>query len=228
MAFINPYNAARFDSYLLKFGYWFGLIIVGGYTGRVGLWLATKFQDPPHWILIILLSSATASFGVTWAIYGFESIRRGAFDIPLNEFPQIFGLVFVISLAITGVSYLTDRAQEASPPASNISDPIPLFMERLPIKYRKAELFAVSSEDHYLRVHTSLGEELILMRLVDAVRELSGAQGLQTHRSWWVAHNGVADAKKANGKLTLILKSGAEVPVSRTYLNAVKDAGLSS
>ena len=50
-----------------------------------------------------------------------------------------------------------------------------------------AELYAIESEDHYLRVHTSAGQELILMRLADAVRELAGVEGLQTHRSWWVA-----------------------------------------
>lgn len=228
MAFINPYEAARFDSFLIKFSYWFGLIIIGGATGQAGIWLAKSLQDPPHWVPMILLSSATASFGVTWAIYGFEAIRRRAFDIPLNEFPELFGLVFVISLAITGVLYLFDRADEAAPAPTDGSDPISTFMERLPVKYRTADLFAISSEDHYLRVHTSLGEELILMRLADAIRELSEAKGLQTHRSWWVATNGVTEAKKDNGKLTLILKSGAEVPVSRTYSNVVKEAGLAS
>jgi DNA-binding LytR/AlgR family response regulator len=83
----------------------------------------------------------------------------------------------------------------------------------------------VESEDHYLRVHTSAGSELILMRLADAVRELSGIEGLQTHRSWWVAKQGLADVVKGDGKLVLKLKSGAEAPVSRTYLKAVKDAG---
>jgi DNA-binding LytR/AlgR family response regulator len=83
----------------------------------------------------------------------------------------------------------------------------------------------VSAEDHYLRVHTSLGETMVLMRLADAVRELASLEGLQTHRSWWVARQGLADASRGDGKVTLTLKSGAEAPVSRTYLRAVKDAG---
>jgi len=33
-------------------------------------------------------------------------------------------------------------------------------------------IYAVSAEDHYLRVHTSLGETMVLMRLADAVRQL--------------------------------------------------------
>lgn len=228
MAFINPYEAARFNSFFFRFLYWFGLIIVGGTTGRVGLYLADMIQKPPHWSLIVGLSSATASLGVTIAIYLFESLRRGAFDIPLTEFPMIYALVFVISLAISSVTYLVERAQTTPPLTTASLDPSTKFLERLPVKFRTAELHAISSEDHYLRVHTSLGEELILMRLADAMRELEGADGLQTHRSWWVARAGVSDAKRENGKLTLVLHSGSEVPVSRTYTKTVKDAGLAN
>ncbi len=226
MAFINPYNAARFDAFIFRFAYWFGLIIVGGLTGRLGIYIAEYIQKPPHWALTIISASATASFGVTWAIYLFEAIRRQTLDIPLAEFPVIYGLVFVISLAISGVSYLAEQAQEEAEVETEAADPVVKFLERLPVKFRSAELYAISSEDHYLRIHTSLGEELILMRLADAMRELETANGLQTHRSWWVASSGVADSKRENGKIVLILKSGTEVPVSRTYSAAVKDVGL--
>ena len=64
------------------------------------------------------------------------------------------------------------------------------------------------------------------MRLADALRELDGAGGVQTHRSWWVAKDGVQETRRDNGKLMLVLKSGAEVPVSRTYQQDVRKAGL--
>ena len=73
-------------------------------------------------------------------------------------------------------------------------------------------VYAVSAEDHYLRVHTSAGETMILMRLADAVRELAALEGLQTHRSWWVAKQGLADVSRGDGKVTLKLKSGVEAP----------------
>ena len=49
--------------------------------------------------------------------------------------------------------------------------------------------------------------------------------GLQTHRSWWVAEAGVDKGKSANGRIVLALKSGVEAPVSRTYAKAVREAG---
>jgi DNA-binding LytR/AlgR family response regulator len=75
-------------------------------------------------------------------------------------------------------------------------------------------------------VVTSLGSELILMRLSDAERELAGVDGLRVHRSWWVSRKGIAESRREGGKIVLTLKSGDEVPVSRSYQDAVKDAGL--
>lgn len=226
LAFVNPYDATHEMSYIWSFFYWTGLIFVGGITGRLGIIAAENLQSPPHWALFIFLASATSAFGVTIAIYFVEMMRVGRFYIPLSFFPQLYGLVFVISLAISSITYLFEKAQNLPEITGSEIDPISKFMERLPIKFRTSELFAISSEDHYLRIHTSLGEELILMRLADAIRELSGADGLQTHRSWWVAKSAVSDTKREGGKLALVLKSGVEVPVSRTYSSAIKEAGL--
>jgi DNA-binding LytR/AlgR family response regulator len=100
------------------------------------------------------------------------------------------------------------------------------FLARLPLKFRQAELQAISSEDHYLRVHTNLGEELVLMRLADAIRELEGAGGLQVHRSWWVSKAAVRDVKREGGRVSLVLASGKLAPVSRTFQADAKAAAL--
>ena len=61
--------------------------------------------------------------------------------------------------------------------------------------------------------------------LADAVAELDGLEGAQTHRSWWVAQAAVAEARRADGRAVLVLKSGVEAPVSRTYVRALQDEG---
>lgn len=145
--------------------------------------------------------------------------------LALRHWPLQFAAVYVVSLVLTLGGYLLSRHEEARSATAG-PDPVEAFLERLPVRFRGARLYAVSSEDHYLRVHTDRGEDLILMRLADAVRELEGAGGLQVHRSWWVAREGVADTVRENGRLVLVLKSGARAPVSRTYQPAVKAAGL--
>jgi DNA-binding LytR/AlgR family response regulator len=103
--------------------------------------------------------------------------------------------------------------------------PPPKFLERLPTKLAGAELWAVEAEDHYLRLHTSLGQDLILMRLGDAIGELEGIEGARTHRSWWVAKSAVRGVERDDGRATLLLVDGARVPVSRAYAKILRSAG---
>ncbi len=87
-----------------------------------------------------------------------------------------------------------------------------------------ALLYAVSAEDHYLRLHTPKGSDLILMRLADAIAELGGIEGAQTHRSWWVAREAVESARRDGERVVLLLKGGVEAPVSRPNVRPLREA----
>jgi hypothetical protein len=134
--------------------------------------------------------------------------------------PSVFG----VTLVMTGLAFLVRRPMTQTH-AARPDAPPPKFLERLPPRLRGAELFAVEAEDHYLRLHTSLGQDLVLMRLADALVELEGLEGAQTHRSWWVARAAVASAERLDGRAVLTLKDGAEVPVSRGFARALRTAG---
>lgn len=149
-------------------------------------------------------------------------------DLPLASWLSQYLRSFVISILINTAAYFSIKAAGWIPDTDSAEKKngasIDEFLKRLPIKYRDSKLYAISSEDHYLRVHTDLGEELILMRLSDALKELSEVDGLQAHRSWWVARNGIADTISKNGKHTFVLKTGTQLPVSRSFSKAVRDA----
>ncbi len=132
--------------------------------------------------------------------------------------------VFFISLAMTTLAFLV-RRRSTDTHAAPAGAPPPKFLARLPAKLKGAEVWAVEAQDHYLRLHTSLGQDLILMRLSDAIAELEGIEGAQTHRSWWVARAAVVDAERADGRATLTLKDGAKVPVSRGFARGLRDEG---
>jgi hypothetical protein len=134
--------------------------------------------------------------------------------------PDILWETAVICVAMSFLSVLVSRRAAA---AAQAPDGPPKFLERIPLKLRGGDLWAVEAEDHYLRLHTSKGQDLILMRLADAVDELDGIEGAQVHRSWWVAREAIADARRGDGRATLTLKDGSEVPVSRTYARMLRD-----
>ncbi len=206
--------------------YWSALMAVGVISSLIVSPLVDrKWLPKAHPAVQIGVTAALISVPITVGVVLIESTDGTL--LPPSWWPIQYLYVLVVSALLTAGAWAIERLMEKplAPPTAQPGAGPPPFIERLPVRLRSAELYAIESEDHYLRVHTSAGQELILMRLADAVRELSGVEGLQTHRSWWVARQGLADVVKGDGKLLLKLKSGAQAPVSRTYAKAVKEAG---
>jgi DNA-binding LytR/AlgR family response regulator len=70
-----------------------------------------------------------------------------------------------------------------------------------------------------------LGSDLILCRLSDAIAELAPDSGQRVHRSHWVAREAVGSVERKDGKTILKLTNGDSVPVSQSYMPALKAAG---
>lgn len=221
-AWLGVYNTGRLPFYQ-SFIFWTSTMAVGAGTSVLiapVIW-GPRFEHIAA-IFKIGVAAALISIPVTFVLMLFFTIDPWS----PTDFLIQYTYVLVISLIVTTAAFVKDTLEQRAETPATESNPVATFLERLPVKYRTAELHAISSEDHYLRVHTNLGEELILMRLADAVRELASADGLQVHRSWWVAKSGVTDEKRVDGRSLLVLPSGTEVPVSRSFRPIAKDAGL--
>ncbi len=117
------------------------------------------------------------------------------------------------------------RVEAASPlPADTPLLPVTLT-GRLSPKLKGETVLALEAEDHYVRIHTPAGSELVLLRLADAANEMGNTPGARTHRSWWVARSAVKAVNRNAGKTSLQLVNGLEVPVSRGYLAELREAG---
>jgi len=178
--------------------------------------------------LFVAVATALPTSVLIWALEEWL-LLDGRFDLRrlAGLVPPVMLLTFLMSALSTLVGrepVMTHAAPaEAGAPAKGVRA-TPRLFDRLPGKLRGGELWAVEAEDHYLRLHTSRGSDLILLRLADAVAELEGIEGAQTHRSWWVARSAVQGARRADGRAILLLKGGLEAPVSRTYARALRDA----
>ena len=144
--------------------------------------------------------------------------------IPWGQSPRVLMITLVMCLVFMSMATFV-RRRERVIEVTAAQQASPKFLERLPLKLRGAEVWAVEAEDHYLRLHTSKGQDLILMRLSDAIDELDGIEGAQVHRSWWVSRGAITDARRGDGRATLTLQDGAEVPVSRTYARLLRERG---
>jgi hypothetical protein len=222
LAVVGPFGSITAGA-PTRFLYWPGVIVGGGVIGiTVDELLGRRLANPwARWIADSVAMTPFVSVLVlfaSWWAFGPPSSH--------NLFTGLFWQVFVISVAVMGVRQLV-QLRLSHPPAPAAEGPAhdAAFRRRLSAKRREARLIAVEAEDHYLRVHTDAGDELIAARFADALAELAGVPGLQAHRSWWFAKDAIEDVRWTRGRGEATLAGGLTAPVSRTYARALKDAG---
>ena len=131
-----------------------------------------------------------------------------------------FGLIHYVAVQLAKLRALPeDRSEAARSPVieSTLSG---RFLDRLPEEVGRDVVY-LKVNGHYINVITTAGSAAVLMRLADAVAEL-GDQGLQVHRSFWVANRHVTELFRREGRTVVQVTGGMEVPVSRTFLAAVR------
>ena len=196
----------------------------------------------PTWTALVLAAAVTAlpGTGTVWLVM---AIYLSYQPSDIAGVIELYTQVLVLHLIIGSLVYhLIERklwqrqvAREASAPESPArrermhtepeAAPEPALLARLPALSR-AELLHLRMQDHYVEVHTTAGSGLLLLRFRDALREVEDVNGLQVHRSHWVARNAVAAVeRRRGGRVVLRLVNGARVPVSRSFAPALKNRG---
>ena len=211
----------------LRFAYWMPTMAMGACFGAaitMAVEQASFFARRPIARLVAITTLMTVAMsGVAWTM-GMIVFGPGAV-----KFSPIFVFyVWVITIIVSTIVSII-RARRVAVAAGPIPEPaktsVPSLATRLPEKLRGGQILALQGEDHYVRVHTDKGSDLILIRLADAASEMGGAPRAQTHRSWWVMKGAVKSVRRDNGRTALVLANGLEVPVSRGYASELREAG---
>ena len=209
-----------------RFLYWEPIMLMGALWGQVCSMVVERHVDLDRrpWLAAVVLTLVISGplSVMVWAVTGwfFDDDR----SVVLARLPDFLGPVTLVTGVLSLLNVFLSRTPVQTHAAVAGTAPA-RFLDRLPLKLKGATLRAVEAEDHYLRVHTDRGSDLILMRLSDALSELEGLEGAQTHRSWWVAREAVRGVTRGDGRAVLTLESGVSAPVSRRYARALREAG---
>lgn len=218
----GTYDRFGFGVRLLFWGVIVGASIAAGTAIRV--WVQSLDDKHGYWRSILVASFVVAVFlALPLTMLGdyFASAERGHVP-PLYEIAVI---IFVIAVSVSAsrrliVDEQTElRSQNAHP--DEAEDP-PRLLERVSPDER-GPIYRVSVDDHYVRLVTEAAETELLMRFSDALKELDGADGMQVHRSHWVARAAVTGHRLEKSRMFLKLVDGAEVPVSRSFRKPVEN-----
>ncbi|HEX9932056.1 MAG TPA: LytTR family DNA-binding domain-containing protein [Allosphingosinicella sp.] len=223
MAALGPYRTLDVPD-LLRTAYWLVAVIGAGLIGiGVDLMLGPRIRG--FWLRIAAVALAM-TVPITPLVY---LLNAAMLDLPRRPWllPQLGWQVFVVSLLIMALRALLWRRIVET--RTIVAPPLPeaerAFRLRLSAKRRGARLVAVEAEDHYVRVHTDAGSELVSMRFSEALDELAQAHGYRLHRSWWAAAEAVEGVRWRRGGGEARLAGGLTVPVSRSCAAALKEAG---
>ncbi len=215
------------DSYslsiVLRLTLWGALCLVAAFIGLALEAALLRFGPMWHkaWIWWVALTCGLA-LAMTPIIFLTNSLT-GPSDIAMV--PMYFSNSVFISGALVAVRLTIGMLLSDADTDEASSLDTARLLERLPIGMRQADLWAIGSEGHYSRICTDAGDELVLIRLKDAIVEANPVEGLQVHRSWWVAKAAIGELRTGNSKTILVLKNGLEVPVSRSRRNDLRSAG---
>jgi hypothetical protein len=228
-AFIAMLGAFGSDNFSVvrRYSYWIVNLVAGGLIG-IAIDQTVRRWPISRWRRVWLVSAAMTP-PVTLFVLGSILVILGN----RSTFENYVGLlwqVFVIALpAMAARELVWSEVEPRIETRTIVVPPLPeaeaAFRRRLSAKRRSARLIAIEAYDHYLRVHTDQGEELITLRFADALAELALAHGYRTHRSWWVAADAIESVTWRRGTGEARLVGGLTVPVSRGQAPVLKDAG---
>jgi hypothetical protein len=244
LAVTGPFGTFQTGDWPVRLAYWSRTLLVGYLLFRPGLVLASAgaralgLPEPAAWAGGVLVLSAPTTL---WLWFVGPEIDLDRAWPSAGQFVETYAQVaFVAGLSAAGLWWLNasagqdvchtsieDRPAGASTTASDPSR-LPIvgsqLAERLPPQLGH-DVLALEMEDHYVRVHTTAGSTLVLMRMGDAVAELARVDGIRVHRSWWAARSAVQEVARTGRTVLLRLSNGLEVPVARDRVPELRARG---
>ncbi|MEM9473461.1 MAG: LytTR family DNA-binding domain-containing protein, partial [Pseudomonadota bacterium] len=220
----------------------FGTIDRLGFAERLGFWLTVHFvtwtialsgvalvsawngENSPIgiWQTVIGCCLATPLIGIAVSV-----IRTLFLDEQITATSVFSQMLQALPVAII-IGIVAYFFFQPSPALSSIPerrDQDVRLMLRLPPE-KRGELLYMSMQDHYVEIVTSKGRQLVLLRLADAINEAGSATGVQVHRSHWAAFSAIKTTRRNGGRTSVVMSDGTELPVSRTYVKALREAGI--
>ncbi len=148
-------------------------------------------------------------------------IVRALFETGTADTPSFLEIVLLVGSLSFGVCSLRLSVQAAPGPEAGVSR----LMQRMQPAAR-GDLVSISVRDHYVDVRTTQGQVSLLMRFGDAIAEAAPVDGVQVHRSHWVAWDAIEAVENADGRMVLRLKRGETIPISRSHREKLQARGL--
>jgi hypothetical protein len=245
LAYLQALGSADYFSTLGRYGFWFGSCAAGWVQAMLiarGIRSLLEGLELAGWQLL-LVSALILTFPLTFEIrwmWQFGAASASSAD----SYWESFLVILVLNLSFSFIQYrylekwplgrapvrTSSAANNLQSPQSSISgaaadlpdnQPSLAMLRKIP-EGLEGDLLAIQVEDHYLRIYTNKGSNLVIGQLAGACHDLRDSAGMQVHRSWWVSFAAITQMRKTGRDKEIVLNNGVVVPVSRSKLQDLK------
>lgn len=158
------------------------------------------------------------SWNFVW-LYFYSAIPGTLVWVAVNMYyHRILGVIWFPNAAkVSGIGSISSNSSAGSALA-------PALLEQSKFDSIEA-IHYIQAQEHYIKIYGADQHELIRYSFGRAVEELAGAGHpfVKIHRSFLVSVSAIERLEKDGHRYSVILKGGKELPVSRTYLQQVRD-----
>jgi DNA-binding LytR/AlgR family response regulator len=230
LGLMGPFGSFFNDGPAVRVAYWvcsvvFGMVLFGALT-RLGTAGAIRLGFPDWMALAPVILLGTMLLGGPIRLFAVAFWPGVAEAVPLTAW---FGQCLAISTPlVVGFYFLRARTagRTSLAPVRPVTVPSPAARSsETPPSADASNILYLRMEDHYVRIRTEQGSRLEMGPMARVTAMLAEVEGLQTHRSWWVARRAIIGVERDGRNLRLRLVDGETAPVSRASVAKLRAAG---
>ncbi|WP_298162794.1 LytTR family DNA-binding domain-containing protein [Brevundimonas sp.] len=224
---VGPFGSFFNDGLPVRVAYWTTLCLVSGVVISASvrwIWPIARRRRVSAWVWVpvtaVVITAPLGLFARVFAMGFWPGIRERVGLMEWLGQTLLIELVCLTAYVATHARVAQGRPREPSASPKGEAR----ILDRLPSRLGR-DLLCLQMEDHYVRLHTPRGSVLVLTPLRTAITQVGGIDGMQVHRSWWVAREAVQGVVQDGRNLRLKLVSGLEAPVARSKVAELRAAG---
>lgn len=218
--------------------YWVGRL--GAVAGSIALanwvldrWFTERWLSPA-WLKPAVISILLAVIPMTVVEMSLETLVPQSPDQDDSQWREVsmalafaaeYATIASILLPLNLLLWFLIDGRTAAPLAESGTLRQPAFLAKS-AGIRVEDIVALSAEEHYVRIITAAGSELVHHRFGEAAQAMPGQLGMRVHRSWWVADRFVTQARRGSRRWKLRALDALWIPVSDSYVGTARERGL--
>lgn len=233
LGLIGPFGTFEMSAGV-RMAFWLGTLLMGYAIFRpfliVSEWVGETLHVPQLVAggLALMIAALPLTFLIALFFAGFDATRALTGKGLIGLYLQVWLIGFMVNAVFV---FTLGRSAKQTGPTTDVPDPDKASVPAsAPGQNPSARLlpdvgpvYALKGEDHYVRIFGQSGEQLVLMRLRDAIADVQDDQGEQVHRSWWVSRTAIASVRRVGRTAELTLVDGTVVPVARDMMPRLRE-----